>query len=363
MKRLKTTLLCLFLFFMPGEMSGMSTEDLSNQDDELLIGTRVVAPFVIKETDGSYSGITISLWEHIAEELNLDFTYVEDDIQGMLDGVERGDYFAAASALTATSEREEFVDFTHPFYVTGLGIAVPHQPAGLWGAISSMFSFDFLWVLFLLLGLLFIWGILVWFFERHENRDEFGGSTAEGIGSGFWWAAVTMTTVGYGDKSPRTIGGRVVGFLWMFTAIIVISFFTASIASSLTVTQLDSRVSGPADLPNARVGVLQQSATQSYMESEGIRAQHFETLSDGLDAVNEGDLDAFVHDAPIIGYMVQQSYLNEVRMLSNTFNDQYYGVVLQSNSGDRNRINQIILSYINSDEWESMLTDYFGSGK
>lgn len=361
MKRLSTFLFCSILFLSPGEISGMSTNDLPNQNDELLIGTRVVAPFVIKESDGSYSGITISLWEHIAEELDLNFIYVEDNIQGMLDGVARGEYFAAASALTITSEREEFVDFTHPFYVTGLGIAVPYRPAGMWGAISSMFSVDFLWVLFLLLGLLFVWGFLIWFFERHENRDEFGGSTAEGIGSGFWWAAVTMTTVGYGDKSPRTLGGRIIGFLWMFTAIIVISFFTASIASSLTVTQLDSRVNGPSDLPNARVGVLQQSATQDYMESEGIRAQRFETLSDGLDAVNEGVLDAFVHDAPIIGYMVQQSYLNEVRMLSNTFNDQYYGVVLQSDRSYRNRINQIILEYINSYEWESMLADYFGA--
>ena len=362
MKRLIITFFCSILFLIPSEASGISAEDISNQDDELLIGTRVVAPFVIKESDGSYSGITISLWEHIAEELDLNYSYVEDNIQGMLDGVAKGDYFAAAAALTVTAEREEFVDFTHPFYVTGLGIAVPHRPAGSWGAISSMFSLDFLWVLFLLLGLLLFWGFLVWLFERHENRDEFGGSTAEGIGSGFWWAAVTMTTVGYGDKSPKTLGGRVIGFLWMFTAIIVISFFTASIASSLTVTQLDSRVNGPADLPNARVGILQQSATQSYLEAEGIRVQYFETLSDGLDAVNNGDLDAFVHDAPIIGYMVQQSYLNEVRMLSNTFNDQYYGVVLQSNSADRNRINQIILNYINSDEWESMLTEYFGSG-
>ena len=339
----------------------MSIDEIPNQNDELLIGTRVVAPFVIKESDGSYSGITISLWEHIAGELDLNYSFVEDDIMGMLDGVASGEYFAAASALTITSEREEFVDFTHPFYVTGLGIAVPYRPAGIWGAISSMFSFDFLWVLFLLLGLLSVWGFLIWFFERYENSDEFGGSTAEGIGSGFWWAAVTMTTVGYGDKSPRTLGGRVVGFVWMFTGIIVISFFTASIASNLTVTQLESRVNGPSDLPNARVGVLQQSATQNYLESEEIRVQLFESLSDGLDAVNEGVLDAFVHDAPIIGYMVQQSYLNEVRMLSNTFNDQYYGVALQSDSRDRNRINQIILDYINSDEWERMLANYFGT--
>ena len=40
--------------------------------------------------------------------------------------------------------------------------------------------------------------------------------------SAFWWAAVTMTTVGYGDKTPVTTGGRIVGLVWMFTSVIVI---------------------------------------------------------------------------------------------------------------------------------------------
>lgn len=352
--------LLVILVVIPIDLLAAGEQNLENNQEELTIGTRVVPPFVIDEGNGEYSGISIYLWEHIGNELGLKFSYKEDDIQGMLEGVSNGSYFAAVSALTITSEREESVDFTHPFYVTGLGIAVPYKSTGLLGSIRSLFTPDFWWVVLLLIGLLLFWGILVWIFERQENQEEFGGSAAEGIGNGFWWAAVTMTTVGYGDKSPRTLGGRVVGFIWMFTAIIVISFFTASIASSLTVTQLDSRVSGPGDLPNARVGVLVNSATQEYMVQENIRVQPFNSLDEGLEAVDEERIDAFVHDAPIIGYMIQQDFRNQVRLLPNTFNDQYYGIVLPINSEYRNLINRILLDFINSDEWESMLKDYFG---
>lgn len=352
--------LLVILVVIPIDLLAAGEQNLENNQEELTIGTRVVPPFVIDEGNGEYSGISIYLWEHIGNELGLKFSYKEDDIQGMLEGVSNGSYFAAVSALTITSEREESVDFTHPFYVTGLGIAVPYKSTGLLGSIRSLFTPDFWWVVLLLIGLLLFWGILVWIFERQENQEEFGGSAAEGIGNGFWWAAVTMTTVGYGDKSPRTLGGRVVGFIWMFTAIIVISFFTASIASSLTVTQLDSRVSGPGDLPNARVGVLVNSATQEYMVQENIRVQPFNSLDEGLEAVDEERIDAFVHDAPIIGYMIQQDFRNQVRLLPNTFNDQYYGIVLPINSEYRNQINRILLDFINSDEWESMLKDYFG---
>jgi polar amino acid transport system substrate-binding protein len=332
----------------------------TQQPDEIIVGTRVAPPFVIKQEDGSYSGLTIALWEHIADQMNLDYRFEELDIAGMLDGAADGSLYASASALTITSEREEIVDFTHPFFVTGLGIAVSYQPAGLWNAIGAIFSLEFIWMLFLLIALLLFWGFLVWIFERKENQDEFGGSNVEGVGSGFWWAAVTMTTVGYGDKSPRTFGGRVVGFIWMFTAIITISFFTASIASSLTVTQLDSRVNGPDDLPHVRVGTLDQSAAMYFLDEERIRTQPYQTIAEGLTAVENNEIDAFVHDAPIIRYYSQLDFRNSVRVLPNTFNDQYYGIAIPLEINYRNEMNRIILDYINTDEWIDLNNRYLG---
>lgn len=353
-------MLTLLLLFISANFNPLHAMGSEQQTGEELIGIRVAPPFVIDEEDGTYSGLTIALWEHIAEQTGIEYSYEERSILGLIDGVESGELYASAAALTITSEREEVVDFTHPFYVTGLGIAVSYQPAGFWQSLLAMFSLDFLWVVFLLFLLLLFWGTLVWFFERQENTDEFGGSVSEGVGSGFWWAAVTMTTVGYGDKSPRTFGGRVVGFIWMFTAIIVISFFTASIASSLTVTQLDSRISGPADLPFVRVGALQQSATMTFLEAERIRANSYPTISEGLRAVEENEIDAFVHDAPILQYYTQLEFRNKVRVLPNTFNDQYYGIALPLNSDYRNEMNRIILDYIVSDEWQEMKNRYLG---
>lgn len=360
MARIFSFTLILLLAFLTVHPVAAQPQPDESDSSEVKIGIRVVPPFVIQETDGSYSGLSIELWEEISGRLDIPFIYEERDLIGLIQGVETGELFASVSALTITAEREKTIDFTHPFFVTGLGIAVPHKPAGLTAAFLSLFTADFLWVVFLLLILLLFWGVLVWFFERHENKGEFGGSTSEGIGSGFWWAAVTMTTVGYGDKSPQSIGGRVVGFIWMFTAIIVISFFTASIASSLTVTQLDSRIGGPNDLPNVRVGALSASATVGYLEDQNVRAVTFSTIEDGLKAVEDDEIDAFVHDAPIIRYHTRNDFQGKVRVLPNTFNDQYYGIGLPMNSEYRNDINQIILEFIQSDRWEELNNRYMG---
>lgn len=358
-KYIMSVTLLLFLFFQCAGAVALGSESKaayisSAEDGAVVVGTRVAPPFVIEDDEGQLSGITISLWEHIAAEMELEYRFEIRDIAGMLEGVENGELYAGASALTITAEREESVDFTHPFYVSGLGIATSYTPQGIWQAFMAIFDPEFLFVVGLLMLLLLFWGALVWYFERKGNEEEFGGSTAEGIGAGFWWAAVTMTTVGYGDKSPRTLGGRVVGFIWMFAAVIVISFFTASIASSLTVTQLDSKVSGPEDLPFVRVGILENSATEIYMNEENIRYRTYPTIEEGLRAVEQDRLDAFLHDAPIIRYETDQNFRNEVRVLSQTFNDQYYGIALPLGSEYRNQMNRILLDYIASPEWREV---------
>ncbi len=62
-------------------------------------------------------------------------------------------------------------------------------------------------------------------------------STADGrpmtLGDAIWWAVVTLTTVGYGDVTPRTFGGRVVGVVLMLSGVVLLSLVTASIASVL----------------------------------------------------------------------------------------------------------------------------------
>jgi voltage-gated potassium channel len=69
--------------------------------------------------------------------------------------------------------------------------------------------------------------IIVYFFERHHD-----GANITTVGQAFWWAIVTVATVGYGDLYPVTVSGRVVASLLMFLGILVIAVVTAQVAST-----------------------------------------------------------------------------------------------------------------------------------
>jgi voltage-gated potassium channel len=60
-----------------------------------------------------------------------------------------------------------------------------------------------------------------------DNTKDFK-STWDGI----WWAVVTVTTVGYGDKIPTSVDGKIIAIVVMFVGIGFLSVLTASIASA-----------------------------------------------------------------------------------------------------------------------------------
>ena len=69
--------------------------------------------------------------------------------------------------------------------------------------------------------------IMVFAFE-----DKAPGSNIHTIGESFWWACVTVSTVGYGDYSPVTLGGRITAIALMVLGLVTAAILTAQIASS-----------------------------------------------------------------------------------------------------------------------------------
>lgn len=333
--------------------------------DTLRIGTKEAAPFSFKGEDGEWRGLSIDLWRDVAGDLELDYTFVEAPLTELISGVTDGRFDASVAALTVTPEREEVADFTHSILPSGLGIAVPaEEGSGLLAVLSNLFTVDFFKAVGTLVLVLFLGGAVMWLLERRKNPEQFGGSAGQGLGSAFWWSAVTMTTVGYGDKAPVTGAGRLIGVIWMFAGVITISGLTAAIASTLTVSRLEHAVKGPEDLPGlGRLAAVAGSTGEDYLRGERLGHRAFESAEVAMEALAKGRVKAVIYDAPILRYLANQRFQGSVRVLPVTFERQDYAFALPLGSELRKPLNQALLERIGSQEWEDTKFEYLGGSE
>lgn len=327
----------------------------------LKVGITEVPPFVMQTGDGRWEGISIDLWREVANGLDREFEWVPMGFSDLLTATENGDIDVAVGALTMTADREARFDFSHPFYQTGLSIAVPPQPEqSLLASLKALISWQFVSVVLALGALLLGVGFLLWLVERRRNPDQFGGSAAQGIGSSFWWAAVTMTTVGYGDKAPVSFAGRIIALVWMFAGLIMVASFTAAITSSLTVSNLRTGIQGIDDLPGKVVATIDNTASQRYLQEQRVRYQTYPDLTSAMVSVAEGETDAIVYDRALLQFRNQQLGPQRLTILPGIFAEQLYALALPEGQSLRARVSQQILRMTESSEWRRIQAGYLG---
>ena len=339
--------------------------------DRLVVATREVPPFSMRNESNEWAGISIDLLREVKAELESEAGHEiaielkELSLDDMLDAVANHEVDLATAALTVNYEREKRMDFTHAFHSSGLGIAVgaKQRRSGWSSVLDTIISAAFLRIVAGLLLAMFASAFAIYLFERKDNASDFNRGWLSGLGAGLWWAAVTLTTVGYGDKVPRSVPGRLIGLVWMFAGLFIVASFTAAVTSALTVNQLKSRISGPSELSRVKVATVQGSTSADYLRSRHIMFAKHPDVQTAIVSLNLGQCDAVVYDAPILRYEVFQNHSGEAYVLPITFERQNYAFALPSESPLREPINQVLLRMTSSPSWDSILAGYFGEDR
>ncbi len=276
----------------------------------LKIGVFDRPPFALKDEDGRWSGLGVDLWEKIADDLNLSFDYVEVPFDDLIPQLAKGDLDIVVGELGVSAEREKLIDFTQPYLTSSSAVAVsPHSQGPLWKDVTvKLAQHGVGLILLIMLVTLIVFSFLLWFAERRVQRGHFSGRPIHGLGSAIWFAAVTMTTVGYGDKTPQTPLGRMLAFLWMFSGILLVGAFTGAIASSFTLSGLHANVTRVGDLIRYQNGVQEGSLSQDVLNNLGVPAQRFPSAEAGLAALEHNRITAFVATDATLRYLNQHKF-------------------------------------------------------
>lgn len=350
----KATLAFLLLFFTFSASSQIT-------QDTLVVGYTTAPPFIVQEGE-LLEGINIWLWKRSASNLNLNYKFVRMNFREMLTALAEGEIDVSINPLTVTSERSKAFDFTNSYYAAHSTIAISEASTfeKFSNFIKNFFNQDFLKGLLALLLIIFGFGILGWYFERKENHEHFRNS-GKGIWDGVWWSAVTLTTVGYGDKAPKTKMGKISALILMFGGLLFISGLTASIASSLTVNQLSNNPEGFMAFKNRKVGTIANSGAVEYLNKHFFKdIEGYSGVVPGLQDLKDEKIAAFMYDEPILKYRIQEDPdLSELQLLPVKFDVQFYAFgIAAKRIGLEKEISQQILAITETQEWEVVLNEF-----
>ena len=330
---------------------------------QMRVGISGSPPFVIK--DGShYSGISVDIWDRVAEDNDISYKLIEQPTpKAGIEAVDDGSIDLLVGPISITSRRLAIpgIDFTQPYFLSKEGIVLPLKTPSIFSRLQVFFGWAVISSVLVLIAVLLAVGSLIWIAEREKNSAQFPRDWLPGISSGMWFALVTLTTVGYGDKAPITRTGRSITGAWMVISLIAVSSLTASLASAFTLFlsgATETAINTPQQLSGRRVAVVEGTDGMELAENRDMRVVPAPSLDSAIELVLSQKADAFIFDRHSIRYHLKQNPDLAVRLAPFTLSDETYGFVLKPTSPLRTPMGVSILKLQQSGEAEAIANKF-----
>lgn len=360
-KYLSFTFLFLFSFsFAPAQLP---ENVIQNKKDSLVVGVAGSAPFYFTDEGSTVpQGISIEIWEKIAEEKNWNFKYKNfNSVSDALKSLKESKLDVVVGPITINSERVEHFRFSQPFYQSSLAIVYKKGGFSFWNLMKLLFSYRLLIAIAVFLIILTIVGTLLWLAERKASPDQFSSEPAKGIGTGMWLAIVTMSTTGYGDKAPITLAGRIIAGTWMIVSIISATSMVAGIASVLTLSNLQgNNINNIEQLNGKKVAVVSGSPSTEYLKEYNAKMVSVPNLKEAFAQLNGEKVDAIVYDRPQLLFYLKNHPDEDFAMSNAEYYQQGYGFAFGKDSNLTYDVNRSLLELSENQKIKEIIDEYLG---
>uniref|UniRef100_A0A8C8LTQ9 Glutamate receptor n=1 Tax=Oncorhynchus tshawytscha TaxID=74940 RepID=A0A8C8LTQ9_ONCTS len=208
---------------------------------------------------------------------------------GMVGELVYGKADVAVAPLTITLVREEVIDFSKPFMSLGISIMIKKPTKSKPGVFSFLDPLAYeIWmcIVFAYIGVSVVLFLVSRFSPYEWQGDDSDGEEGQGQGQGqneghtnefgifnsLWFSLGAFMQQGC-DISPRSLSGRIVGGVWWFFTLIIISSYTANLAAFLTVERMVSPIESAEDLAKQTeiaYGTLDGGSTKEFFRRSKI---------------------------------------------------------------------------------------------
>ncbi|XP_004629434.1 glutamate receptor 1 isoform X5 [Octodon degus] len=379
--------------FVPAATDAQAGGDNSSVQNRTYIVTTILEdPYVMLKKNANqfegndrYEGYCVELAAEIAKhvgysyrlEIVSDGKYGARDPDtkawnGMVGELVYGRADVAVAPLTITLVREEVIDFSKPFMSLGISIMIKKPQKSKPGVFSFLDPLAYeIWmcIVFAYIGVSVVLFLVSRFspYEWHseefeEGRDQTTStdqSNEFGIFNSLWFSLGAFMQQGC-DISPRSLSGRIVGGVWWFFTLIIISSYTANLAAFLTVERMVSPIESAEDLAKQTeiaYGTLEAGSTKEFFRRSKIAvfekmwtymksaepSVFVRTTEEGMIRVRKSKGKyAYLLESTMNEYIEQRKPCDTMKVGGN-LDSKGYGIATPKGSALRNPVNLAVL--------------------
>nr|APC94260.1 ionotropic receptor 3 [Pyrrhalta maculicollis] len=360
-------------FFDPGTMNFT-----------LVVTTILETPYVMMHTTNNYTGnnrfygFCIDILDRISQEVGFDYLLdlvpdrkygARDPSTGLWNGMvlqlmqHKADL--AVGSMTINYARESVIDFTKPFMNLGISILfkVPKsQQAKLFSFMNPLATHIWLYVLsaYILVSItMFVvarFSPCEWQNPHPCEIDNELVKNQFSLANSFWFTIGTLMQQG-SDLNPKATSTRIVGGIWWFFTLIIISSYTANLAAFLTVERMITPIENAEDLAGQTeipYGTLESGSTMTFFRDSMIETYKkmwrfmenrkpsvfVPTYEEGIQKVLDGNY-AFLMESTMLDYIVQRDC--NLTQIGAPLDSKGYGIATPKGSPWRDKISLAIL--------------------
>uniref|UniRef100_A0A8B9H2R2 Glutamate receptor n=1 Tax=Astyanax mexicanus TaxID=7994 RepID=A0A8B9H2R2_ASTMX len=359
------------------------TNSLSNKS--LRVATILEEPYVMfKKSDkplcgnDRFEGYCVDLLRELASILGFryEIQLVEDGKYGALEestgqwnGMVRElmDHKAdlAVAPLAITYVREKVIDFSKPFMTLGISILYRKPNGtnpGVFSFLNPLSPDIWMYILLAYLGVSCVLFVIArfspyeWYNPHPCNPDSDMVENNFTLLNSFWFGVGALMQQG-SELMPKALSTRIVGGIWWFFTLIIISSYTANLAAFLTVERMESPIDSADDLAKQTkipYGVVEDGSTMAFFKKTKIstydkmwefmnsrrQSVMVKSVEEGIQRVLTSDY-AFLMESTTIEFVTQRNC--NLTQIGGLIDSKAYGVGTPMGSPYRDKITIAIL--------------------
>ncbi|XP_060534691.1 glutamate receptor ionotropic, kainate 2-like isoform X2 [Cylas formicarius] len=355
-----------------GYWNGMVRELIMHEQPYVLL-----KPNPILQGNDRYEGFCIDLLKELAAMVGFEYRIelVPDSKYGAID-LETGEWNGivrqlmdkkadlAVGSMTINYARESVIDFTKPFMNLGISILFK-VPTDKESAFFTFFDPLGLHIWLSTLGAFFMAGFTTYAIGRFTPCEWVNPTpwrrrvrlvNQMNMSNSFWFVTGTLLRQSSG-VSPKATSTRIVGGIWWFFTLIIISSYTANLAAFLTVERMITPIENAEDLASQTeipYGTLESGSTMTFFRDSMIETYKkmwrfmenrkpsvfVPTYEEGIKKVLEGNY-AFLMESTMLDYVVQRDC--NLTQIGGLLDSKGYGIATPMGSPWRDKISLAIL--------------------